>query len=117
MASRYRRLRTDLSAEEKNLLSEAIDAARKDHKFVLSRGELEDYLPEVYKKLDGLLHLIMPESLQAWLRGASDNPLIAELIEIVLSILDANDDERRSVIEGLCMSPVETDTRSATTLE
>lgn len=102
MASRYRKLRPDLTDEDKGLLANAIEAARKNNIFILSRGELEDYLPNGFKKLDGLLRLIMPGSLKAWLSGVSENPAIAELIKIVLSILDASQDECQSVMEWLC---------------
>lgn len=100
MASRHRRLRSDLTPDEENLLREKIETARKDRTFILSQGEIEDYLPEQYRNIDGLLRLIKPEELRTWLSGVSENKLISELIDIVLSILDATDDEREYVMKG-----------------
>ncbi|HHY32359.1 MAG TPA: AAA family ATPase [Firmicutes bacterium] len=108
MASRYMRLRSDLADEEKTLLAGWIEAARKNGIFLLSRGEIDDYLPDDSKNLDGLLRLIMTEELKAWLSTASSDAALGELIEIVLSILEASEPERYSVmkwLEGGCKNP------------
>ena len=57
---RRRRLRSDLSEAEQQLVSDFVRAKRTDHIFVLSKGDLESYLPEGYrsKQLDKLIRFI-----------------------------------------------------------
>ncbi len=57
---RRRRLRSDLTEVEQRLVDNFVVSKRKDNIFVLSRGDLESYLPEGYrsKQLDKLIRFI-----------------------------------------------------------
>lgn len=50
--SRKRRLRSDLSEEESEALDQFISAQREDNIFILSKGNLETYLPLGYRSKD-----------------------------------------------------------------
>jgi putative ATP-dependent endonuclease of OLD family len=57
---RRRRLRSDLTEDEQHLVDEFLASKREEHTFVLSKGDLESYLPEGYrsKQLDKLIRFI-----------------------------------------------------------
>lgn len=57
---RRRRLRSDLAEEEQHLVDQFVQSKRNEQIFVLSRGDLESYLPEGYrsKQLDKLIRFI-----------------------------------------------------------
>lgn len=57
---RRRRLRNDLTAPQQQLVDDFVRLKREDHIFVLSKGDLESYLPEGYrsKQLDKLIRFI-----------------------------------------------------------
>lgn len=65
---RQRKLRSDLTQEEQNLLDEFITSQRESGVFILSKGDLETYLPEGYrsKDLDKLIRLVNNEDLDFW---------------------------------------------------
>lgn len=58
--ARRRRLRTDLSDSEQRLVDSFVQSKRDHNIFILSKGDLESYLPDGYrsKQLDKLIRLI-----------------------------------------------------------
>lgn len=70
--SRRVRLKGALTAEEENSLASFIQQLRADRVYLLSRGELEDYLPESYRSKDTqkLIELVTSEDF--WDRLAPD---------------------------------------------
>ncbi|MCY7283099.1 MAG: AAA family ATPase [Cyanobacteria bacterium CAN_BIN43] len=65
---RQRKLRSDLNQEEQDLLDKFITSQRESSIFILSKGDLEAYLPEGYrsKDLDKLIRLVNDEDLDLW---------------------------------------------------
>lgn len=65
---RQRKLRSDLSDEDKKLLDKFIISKSESGVFILSKGDLEDYLPEGYrsKDLNKLISLVNNEEPDFW---------------------------------------------------
>jgi len=66
---RQRKLRSDLNQDEQNLLDKFIVSQRESGVFILSKGDLETYLPEGYrsKDLDKLIRLVNDDDSDFWL--------------------------------------------------
>jgi predicted ATP-dependent endonuclease of OLD family len=63
MRARHVRL-ADLSAAQRAVLDRFVETSKRKQVFLLSRGELETYLPERYRSMEGVLTLTSEE---AWL--------------------------------------------------
>lgn len=96
---RFARLRESLSEPEKAQLHAALEELRGRSIYVLSRGEIEDYLPEGSTSVDGTISLLEPASLLAWLETIESNHGLEELEDIVLNILGIHGSERASIRE------------------
>jgi hypothetical protein len=84
---RYAVLREDLSEAERNRLASTLSGLATDGLFVLSKGELEDYLPADGRSLDGTVELLKLAKFSQWLDKERANPLLIELESITLTVL------------------------------
>ena len=91
LKSRRMSLREDLSPEEDAELATCIQTLRDGQIFVLSFGEIEDYLPDGYKDVAGVVELT---SNPDWYLELQDKERAAELSDITCSILGVDDDVR-----------------------
>ena len=81
----YRQSQEEDDAE----LATCIQSLQGDQIFVLSSGEIEDYLPDGYKDVAGVVELI---SRPGWYLELQDKEKAAELSDITCSILGVNND-------------------------
>ncbi|GLR26047.1 hypothetical protein GCM10007875_11350 [Limnobacter litoralis] len=75
---RRRRLRSDLTEDEQRSVNDFVRSKREDYLFVLSRGDLESYLPEGYrsKQLDKLIRFIATDFWQQLAEFAKEELMI-----------------------------------------
>ncbi|MBW8034404.1 MAG: AAA family ATPase [Planctomycetes bacterium] len=89
LKSRQYKLRGDLSRIEKQTLDDFINELRERLIFILRQGEIEDYLPDGYKDLDGVIELVIEENFDKWLKDMECTEGLEELKLIVRAIIDA----------------------------
>lgn len=80
---RFARLKEKLTVAEQAQLWGAVDELRGQNVLILGRGEIEDYLPQGARSVDGTIRLLEPVSLLEWLRGIDGDQALEELEEIV----------------------------------
>ncbi len=83
---RHRTLRDDLTDEQRRRLEEIIEEQKAQNIFILRRGEIEDYLPEENRSLEGIIELTKEENFRTWVNNVSDER-VKELREIVETML------------------------------
>ncbi|MEG4586124.1 AAA family ATPase [Microcoleus sp. MOSTC5] len=89
--SRKMKLPDDLTDEQLQLLENFIEKQRKDKIFVLSKGEVEYYLPEEYRNLNKLIELSKNEKkFRDFIIGEDYLEKRRELSKIICSILGIN---------------------------
>jgi hypothetical protein len=90
--SRHIRLKDELSVEEMALLKSELKHLEEEGIYLLSRGEIEDYLPEDKSSLEGTVHLIEEPAFEKWLWNNWANGT-GELVGKVAEILGAREGE------------------------
>lgn len=113
MASRTASLRGNLSEDERHELLEFMARLRNERLIILSRGEIEDYLPSNAKSLEGLIRLVRPEALKKWLAERETSDLTKKIVDITLDVLGTTQDERDEVFRLAKNPPQEPTTRPA----
>ena len=93
--SRHLKLKDELTEEEINKLREYINQKEDENIFILyggdkfEYGEIEDFLPNGYKNLDGLIELTKPDNFKNWFEENAVER--RRLKEIVYKILEINE--------------------------
>lgn len=85
MISFRQKLRTDISAEERQVLNQFIDSLYDQNIFILRRGEIEAYFPDGYKEkdLDKVLALTQGTAFDHWKNDDGYKQLKSLLVEIL----------------------------------
>lgn len=91
LKGRHTILRADLNSEERAKLDRVLGEMKKEGVFVLSRGEIEAYLPEGFRRLGDTIELLKPSNMLAWLESQEKSPGLIELESICLQILNVDD--------------------------
>lgn len=99
---RFVRLKDELSAEEERRLQKALDALRAEGIIVLGRGEIEDYLPEEHRTVDGTIELLEPDSLLKWIKEIPHNNRVGELERIVTNVLGVPEGQAEEIRISVC---------------
>lgn len=94
---RHARLRNNLSGEEAEALNKFLKARQQENIFILSQGEIEDYLPDGSKDVDGTIELVKEDNLRSWLVDTISDDKRQELDHIVFVILGASPEERDKI--------------------
>ena len=93
--SRHLKLKDELTEEEINKLREYINQKEKENIFILyggdkfEYGEIEDFLPDAYKNLDGVIELTKPDNFKNWFEENAVER--RRLKEIAYKILEINE--------------------------
>jgi predicted ATPase len=87
--SRRSALKTPLSAGEAKTVDAFINDRRAVGVFVLRRGEIEDYLPEGRRNVEGVIALTEDVAFTAWLAEAKESEGTKELVAIAEAIIGA----------------------------
>ena len=96
--SRHLKLKDKLTEEEINNLREYINQKEEENIFILYGGdkfeysEIEDFLPDGYKNLDGVIKLTKPDNFKNWLEENAVE--IRRLREVVYRILGINEERK-----------------------
>ena len=91
---RHLKLRDNLTEEEIKELNEYIQQKERESIFILCSGEklkykeIEDFLPEGYKSLDGIIKLTKPSEFEKWLENDAEQEKRKYLQGIVCKILN-----------------------------
>jgi putative ATP-dependent endonuclease of the OLD family len=85
---RYMRLRSDLGDAEQERLENAVLELRSRKIYVLTKGEIEKYLPPRYRRLEDTVDLLKPENLITWVETLETNEELQELISITARIME-----------------------------
>ena len=85
LASRSRKLIDPLAPELQTLMQRELDQLRKDGCFILSQGEIEDYLPPGARSLKSIVTLT---SNRNWINSVPEADRRVELGKIVCAILE-----------------------------
>lgn len=101
IAVRHVRLRSNLNAEEQRRLAVFLQEQRTLGRFLLSRGEVEDYLPPEHSTVDGLVELVRRGVFESWAIENWEAPELQELREIVRSILGAHESMETQVLSSV----------------
>ena len=91
--SRYKKLKDNMSNEEKHLLNEFIKSKKKENIYILKYGEIEDYFPQISKNrtLESIIEFVTSENFNKWLRETKDNDKRRDLDSILFDILKIKD--------------------------
>jgi len=91
--SRHLKLKDGLAEEEIGKLREYIKQKEEENIFILYHGdkfeysEIEDFLPDEYKNLDGVIELIKPDNFKKWLeKNAAEKRRLKEIVYRILEI-------------------------------
>ena len=91
--SRHLKLKDELTEEEINKLREYINQKENENIFILyggdkfEYGEIEDFLPNGYKNLDGLIELTKPDDFKNWFEeNAVERRRLKEIVHKILEI-------------------------------
>ena len=90
ICTRHKRLKENLSRSEKKLLDNEIERLKQKDIYLLSDGEIEDYLPQGKINLEETIILVQDTSFEQWLINSWDNQM-GELVSIIAQIIDASD--------------------------
>lgn len=83
--SRHTQLKEEMTEDEEEKLSKCIEQLKQERVFILSNGELEDYLPEGCNSIDEIIKLTTDENFQPWVDGLGGEGMT--LIDIVSEVL------------------------------
>jgi len=91
--SRYLKLKDELTEEEINKLREYINQKEEENIFILyggdkfEYGEIEDFLPDGYKNLDGVIELTKSDNFKNWFEeNAVERRRLKEIVSKILEI-------------------------------
>ncbi|MBM3530863.1 MAG: hypothetical protein FJX62_22530 [Alphaproteobacteria bacterium] len=94
--ARHRRLKEQLSIDDRNLLNSNIEALQKENIFVLRQGEIEDYLPTEFTQIDKIIEMLTDKDWLLLVQGDRRD----ELLTIACTILESNRSNLRQLIDG-----------------
>ena len=86
--NRFRKLKEGLNDEEREFIASFIKAKKEEKIYILQKGEIENYLPEGFKKLEKTIELIKDENFNKWLSDTKDDDKRKELDGIVFEIIE-----------------------------
>lgn len=101
LKSRKRKLRNDLSDEEKISISTFISDKRNEKIFILEKGEIEDYLPNGFKDLEKLIELTEDKKFIKWIIDSKTDEGLKELKDIIFSILNVEPENINSISQKI----------------
>lgn len=95
--SRYRKLRSDLSEKDEQILNEFIDSKKSENIFILKFGEIEDYFPKLSKNrsLESIIEFITTETFDKWYKETEKDDKRKDLELIISEIL--NDTSEKAI--------------------
>lgn len=85
--SRKKKLKNNLGTEESRLIEQFVQEKVEENIFILKVGEIEDYLPDGYKKLEKLIEFLKDEDYLNFILSPSYCERRKELTKIIFSIL------------------------------
>ncbi|MBD1890781.1 TOPRIM nucleotidyl transferase/hydrolase domain-containing protein [Coleofasciculus sp. FACHB-SPT9] len=101
--SRNRKIKDNLSVDEETKLNEFIDSKVNEKAYILRKGQIEDYLPNGFKKLEKLIELVEDEVFNTrFLNQTSEGSFQdrrKELDKIVLEILGLEQAENHQSLQ------------------
>ena len=105
LKGRHISIRCDLSNNDSNRLERFISEKKRQGVFILSQGELEDYLPKGCTSTSRLIELTRDTRFKQWLANTTEEPKRKELDSIVFEILGVSEEEKAKVIGMLREEP------------
>lgn len=85
------RIKSTLTTSESKKLEIYIEGMKQEKTFILSKGEIEEYLPEGYRSLEGTIALLQDGLFQEWIQGSlGDKECTQQLMNLTCKILDLN---------------------------
>lgn len=105
LKGRHISIRCDLSNDDRNRLKRFISEKKRQGVFILSQGELEDYLPKGCTSTSRLIELTRDTRFKQWLANTTEEPKRKELDSIVFEILGVSEKEEAKVIGMLREEP------------
>jgi predicted ATP-dependent endonuclease of OLD family len=94
---RKRRLKEDLTEDEKLIIKKFICEKQAEKIYILQQGEIEAYLPVGFKKLENVIELVKDEKFIEWIQNPQNTEFLKELISIVMSVLEISSEECRKL--------------------
>jgi len=92
--ARKRKLRADLNDEERKILDAFLEQQKEKRIFILKSGEIEDYLPDGYKDLTGVVEFVKDGNFEKWMKETRHTEPTKELLEICSDILGFTKQEK-----------------------
>lgn len=88
--SRHKKIKDNISADEKTELYEFIEAKKSERIYILKYGEIEDYIPEISKNrnVESTIEFVKNKKLEAWINQKEKDEKIKDLESIILDILN-----------------------------
>lgn len=89
---RFTRLKPELDEKERKRFLSLLNDLRDDGIYILSKGELERYLPSEFRRLEDTVRLVVDDEFENWISEIEDDEYVRELLEIAKEILQIDDD-------------------------
>ena len=88
--SRYKKLKNDISDEERHLLDDFMKSKKAEGIYILKYGEIEDYFPQLSKNtgFESLVEFVTTEEFNGWLQETNGDKKRKDLDSILFEILD-----------------------------
>lgn len=96
LKNRHNHFKQVLTEEEVGQLKKELEEKKRDGIWILSKGEIEDYLPVGFTQLSRIIELIENNG---WIAKLDDEECRKELIEIACSIVGANEGQRCMLVK------------------
>lgn len=93
---RFIKIKKNLTKIEKELINSNINDLKSQNIFILQKGEIEDYLPDSYRKLKNAIDLIKDENFHDWYE-MEDKQAIEEIESIVFDIVEIEENKRQEI--------------------
>jgi hypothetical protein len=97
LATRHTRLRQELSVEDREAINEAINELAAKHVYVLSGGEIENYLPAGAVDVRSIVSTV---STREWINAVPTASLRSELLAIVCAVLGVSAKDRELLLQN-----------------
>jgi len=93
--SRYKKLKDNMSSEERHLLNEFIKSKKGEGIYILKYGEIEDYFPQISKNrsLETIVEFVTTENFNKWFQETGEDDKRRDLDSILFDILEIEDNK------------------------
>jgi len=98
--SRYKKLKDDMSGEEKRLLDEFIESKKAEGIYILKYGEIEDYFFQLSKNrsFESIVEFVTSKNFNEWFQETKGDDKRKELDSILFNILEIKDTNKQNDI-------------------